>query len=54
MRTQSSLGSLVFLHVLCTEALIALTLNPIYKDVYIVKSLRRRSISLLSEGHVSV
>ena len=54
MRRQSSLGSLMFLHVLHAEALIALTLNPVYKDVCIVSSLRRYSSSLLSEGHVSL
>jgi len=51
---QSSLGSLMFLHVLHAEAVIALTLNPVYKDVCIVSSLRRYSSSLLSEEHVSL
>lgn len=54
MRRQSPSGSLVFLHVLCIDALIAFTLNSICKDVSVVNSLRRYSISLLSEGHVSL
>lgn len=54
VRRQFSVGALMFLHVLCTEALTAFILCCLFKDVCVVNNLGRYSVSVLSEGHISL